>query len=77
MLDGELINKIKQGLETFQRILNIKNQSYINGNVETTAPLGVDVKVFQYDNKYEEGTSHFLEQFYYVTGVKGLFPPDY
>ena len=33
--------------------------------------------MFEYDNKFEENTSNYLENFYYVTGVKGLFPVDY
>jgi hypothetical protein len=53
-MDNELAAKIKENFVLYEKIMNVKSEKYINEDIELSAPLGHDVKVFLYDNKLED-----------------------
>ena len=55
--------------------MGVKNEGKFFDKSRHLAPLGKDVRVFKLEQKYENDGFH--ERFFYITGIKNIFPVDY
>ena len=56
---------IQEALELIRKVMRVKNEGKFFDKSRRLAPLGKDVRVFK------------LEQNFYITGIKNIFPLDY
>ena len=66
---------IQEALEFYSKVMGVKSEGKLFDKFRHVAPLGKDVRVFKLEQKYEKDGLH--ERFFYVTGIKNIFPVDY
>ena len=66
---------IQKALSFYSKVMEVKNEGVLYEKFRHVAPLGKDVRVFKLAPRYEKDGFH--EKFYYITGVKNIFPVDY
>ena len=61
-----------------EKALNLKNEDIQKDLKKISAPLGTDLRIFEYnpkkDLKIDQST---LEQFYYITNLQSILPLDF